>query len=197
MVSKCSWTHDSLSRYKKGIVTPWDRQKFWPEENCLDWGTQELGSKESGKSPNRVHKFISCWISGEILGPSSQWDEFDSRTRCQYAGSHMVCPKGLIARRRMRKWVTLYNNKLRASPPRRSLWVSSCSGFESLALHQILRQHLVRWVDGNRAMSQSAWSSTMKTKRGNTAGSPATLLTKTQCVDTMRSVRGYGRKSVQ
>ena len=26
MVSKCSWTHDGLSRRKKGIVTPWDRQ---------------------------------------------------------------------------------------------------------------------------------------------------------------------------
>ena len=26
LVSKCSWTHTSLSRLKKGIVTPWDRQ---------------------------------------------------------------------------------------------------------------------------------------------------------------------------
>ena len=26
MVSKCSWTHVCLSRIKKGIVTPWDRQ---------------------------------------------------------------------------------------------------------------------------------------------------------------------------
>jgi len=24
-VSKCSWTHDGLSRRKKGIVTPWNR----------------------------------------------------------------------------------------------------------------------------------------------------------------------------
>lgn len=25
-VSKCSWTHACLSRMKKGIVTPWNRQ---------------------------------------------------------------------------------------------------------------------------------------------------------------------------
>ncbi len=39
----------------QGFESPTVRQKFWPEENCLDWGTQELGSNESGTSPNRVH----------------------------------------------------------------------------------------------------------------------------------------------
>ena len=29
-VPKCSWTHACLSRMKKGIVTPWDRQIICP-----------------------------------------------------------------------------------------------------------------------------------------------------------------------
>ena len=42
MVSKCSWTHDSLSRYKKGIVTPWDRQ-YSSKKKVID-PSEESGS---------------------------------------------------------------------------------------------------------------------------------------------------------
>ena len=43
LVSKCSWTHTSLSRSKKGIVTPWDRQVLKPHRLGTSLSNETLG----------------------------------------------------------------------------------------------------------------------------------------------------------
>ena len=45
-VSKCSWTHVGLSRQKKGIVTPWDRQIYAPFDYRL------------GRHPFKVKRWV-------------------------------------------------------------------------------------------------------------------------------------------
>ena len=39
LVSKCSWTHVGLSRLKREIVTPWDRQNLFRRTRawCMGW----------------------------------------------------------------------------------------------------------------------------------------------------------------
>jgi hypothetical protein len=52
-------------------------------------------------------------------------------------------------------------------------------------------------VDGNRARSRSGLHASHGRSPSQGTSGRGDSMTKTQCVDTMRSVRGYGRKSVQ
>ena len=74
----------------------------------------------TGSSPVRIAKLYRRDHLMVITDCRSECGGFDSRLRCQvYAGSHMVCPMGVMTRRRMRKCS------------------SNTTGFESLALHHI------------------------------------------------------------
>ena len=54
LVPKCLWTHTSLSRSKKEIVTPWHRQ-VWPVSSGVEHSADNAGV--GGSKPPLATKF--------------------------------------------------------------------------------------------------------------------------------------------
>ena len=61
-VPKCSWTHDGLSRRKKGIVTPWDRQLDIRRElsyNLLNCKGNDMGYDPRAVKVKKAEKVVA------------------------------------------------------------------------------------------------------------------------------------------